>query len=255
MKILVSNDDGIHAQGIQTLIEHLALEGHELYVIAPDRERSAMGHALTLHRPIKVHKADLPYQGVKVAYAISGTPSDCVKLGLSTLIEDEIDVVLSGINHGPNLGGDVMYSGTVSAALEGAIFDKPSIAVSYLGGHDKDADFNPAASYICKNLEKLLATNIPKKSILNVNFPSVPLADVVGTKVCKLGMRLYTDTYEKRIDPRDNMYYWLVGEMITQTADPNDDVDAIQNNYVTVTPVHIDLTDHDRLEVLSAQLE
>ena len=252
MKILVSNDDGIQATGIQTLVEHLS-PLHDVYVVAPDRERSAMGHALTLHRPIKINEVQLPYP-VKAAYATSGTPSDCVKLALSTLIEEDIDLVVSGINHGPNLGADVMYSGTVSAALEGAIFDKPSIALSLMDGYEKHADFSESAKYFCEQLDRLVALEVPTRSILNINFPGLPRIDYAGLKGTKLGLRMYKDFYDRRTDPRGGVYYWLAGEIVEHTGQEEEDVEAIQNNWVSVTPIHLDLTNHSYFEKLKNDL-
>lgn len=252
MKILVSNDDGIQARGMRTLVEHLCRD-HEVYVVCPDRERSAMGHALTLHKPLRVDEELLPYP-VKVAYSTTGTPSDCVKLALSTLLEDDIDWVISGINHGPNLGADVMYSGTVSAAIEGTIFNKPSMAISLLNGFDKTANFHPAAEFVTQYLKRLNPIDLPPRTILNVNFPAVSTEHLVGVKVTRLGMRMYEDSYERRIDPRGGVYYWLAGEIVQQSANPEEDVEAIRNNWVTITPVHIDLTHHSLLDRLATEL-
>jgi 5'-nucleotidase len=253
MKILVSNDDGIQAKGIRTLIEHLSRQ-HDVYVVAPDQERSAMGHALTLHQPIRVVEEVMPYP-VKEAYSISGTPSDCVKLALTTLIKDEIDWVISGINHGPNLGADVMYSGTVSAALEGAVFDKPSIAISLMNGHAKNANFHGPAEFITRYFKTLQKLTLPPKTIINVNFPAVELEYVAGVKVSKLGLRMYSDSYERRVDPRGGQYFWLAGEIVNHTGVDYEDVEAIRNNYVTMTPVRLDMTNHTYCEALRPLLD
>lgn len=240
LKVLISNDDGIHANGIHTLSERLCRD-FEVYVVAPDRERSAMGHALTLHKPLRIDEVDMEIP-VAAAYAVAGTPSDCVKVALSTLLDMPIDVVVSGINHGPNLGSDVIYSGTVSAALEGAILGKPSVAVSLLNGHNKAADFTHAAEYIARSLEKMVAGGMPEKTIYNVNFPAVSLHEVAGVKMTVLGTRMYTDTYEKRVDPRGGVYYWLAGEIIESGEAEDSDVEAMRNNMISITPVHIDMT-------------
>lgn len=248
--VLVANDDGIFAAGIQALIERLGPQ-YDVYVVAPDRERSAMGHALTLHKPIRVDEEDLGFN-VKKAYAITGTPSDCVKLGLNALMPElgiKPDIVISGINHGPNIGADVLYSGTVSAAMEGAIHGTPSIAVSLINGSEKYADFGPTADFITQFIPKVLEANLPPKTILNVNTPAVPLHDMTGTYFTKLGLRMYTDTFEKRVDPRNNVYYWLAGEIITQSEDGHEtDVVALRNNAISITPISFDLTNHKTYE-------
>ncbi|MEM0951511.1 MAG: 5'/3'-nucleotidase SurE [Cyanobacteria bacterium P01_H01_bin.74] len=242
LKVLISNDDGIHATGIRTLTEVLS-EQYAVYVVAPDRERSATGHALTLHKPIKISPHTFEFEQVKDAYAVSGTPSDCVKLGLKALYSHiDFDILVSGINHGPNLGSDVIYSGTVSAALEGALHSLPSIAVSLMNGYDKQADFLPAAHFIRKFLPKALDAGIPKRHVLNINVPAVPESYMAGVQVCHLGTRMYTDAYERRVDPRGGIYYWLAGEVTESDNDMDSDVEAIRNNMVSITPVHCDLT-------------
>jgi 5'-nucleotidase len=253
LKILISNDDGIHANGIQTLAARLA-EEHEVYVVAPDRERSAMGHALTLHKPIRLEEVDLSFPVAK-AYAISGTPSDCVKLALNALLDVEIDVLVSGINHGPNLGSDVIYSGTVSAALEGAIHGIPSIAVSLVNGAEKMADFSHSAEFIASFLPVAMEVGIPAKSVLNINIPAISRHHFAGVKIAELGTRLYSNTYERRVDPRGGVYYWLAGEVIESHEINDTDVDAIRNNMVAISPVHYNLTNYNALTLLQEKLE
>jgi 5'-nucleotidase len=254
LKVLISNDDGIHANGIQTLARRLGQQ-YEVYVVAPDRERSATGHALTLHKPIRIEEVDLKFPGVKQAFAVSGTPSDCVKLALNALLDVEIDVLVSGINHGPNLGSDVIYSGTVSAALEGAIHGLPSIAVSLVNGFEKMADFSHGADFIANFLPTAMEKGIPAKSILNVNIPAVSLHHIAGVKVAELGTRMYTDSYERRIDPRGGVYFWLAGEIIETGESDESDVEAIRNNMVSISPVHYNLTNFNALTLLREKLE
>jgi 5'-nucleotidase len=252
LKVLISNDDGIHATGLQTLAEALSQQ-YEVYVVAPDRERSATGHALTLHKPIRIEPVEFK-SPVKQAYSISGTPSDCVKLALKALLKNvPFDILVSGINHGPNLGSDVIYSGTVSAALEGAIHGLPSIAVSLVNGFDKLADFTSAANFIRDFLPTALKAGIPPNGILNVNVPAVSHAFFAGVKICSLGTRMYTDTYEKRVDPRGGVYYWLAGEVIETDNAADSDVEAIRNNMVSISPVHYNLTDFEALTDLQAR--
>ena len=253
LKVLISNDDGIHANGIQTLAQKLS-QICEVYVVAPDRERSATGHALTLHKPIRIEEVDLRFPVAK-AYAVSGTPSDCVKLAVNAIFTDvKFDVVVSGINHGPNLGSDVLYSGTVSAALEGAIQGIPSIAVSLVNGFEKLADFNHGAEFITGFLPHIMQVGIPPKSILNVNIPAVSLPHMAGVKVTDLGTRLYTDSYERRVDPRGGVYFWLAGEVIDTTEPETSDVEAIRSNMVSISPVHYNLTNFNVLPQLQEKL-
>ena len=251
MRILMTNDDGMFASGLRALAERLASE-HELYVIAPDRERSATGHALTLHKPIRVDEMEM--FGAAKTYAVSGTPSDCVKIALNALLPFRPDMVLSGINAGPNLGMDVLYSGTVSAALEGAINDLPSVAVSLYNGNDKDAEYEHGADFIAHLIkDKLHDLTFPTKGILNINIPPVPRSEFVGVKVSDLGTRTYTDFYERRVDPRGNVYYWLAGEVIDRGGEPNTDMEVLRNNQVSITPVSFQMTksvDLDRLAPL-----
>lgn len=253
VKILLSNDDGHYAPGLRTLALTLAKE-HEVYVSAPDRERSAMGHALTLHKPIRMDEVDFGPL-VKQAYAVTGTPSDCVKLGLNALLADiQFDMVISGINHGPNLGYDVLYSGTVSAALEGAWHGLPSVAVSMLNGFDRSADFNDAADFILSLVPFVQETPVPARTILNVNFPAVPLCDVTGVKLTRLGSRMYTDKYERRVDPRDQVYFWLAGEIIDEDDEPGTDIHAIRDNAISITPVTFNLTNETFNEAHQTEL-
>lgn len=254
MRILVANDDGIHARGILTLAETLS-EEHDVFVVAPDVEQSAMAHALTLHRPLRVKEVDLDFP-VQQAFSVSGTPSDCVKIALSVLLKGEnIDLVVSGINHGPNLGCDVLYSGTVSAALEGAINGLPSIAVSLVNGGEKMAEFSHGATFIRDFLPMAVAMGFPQKSVLNVNIPAISRSEFAGVKIAELGMRMYTDTYEKRIDPRGQTYYWLAGEIVDDSEEPESDVEAIRNNMVAITPIHFNLTHHKELDQLRKNMD
>jgi 5'-nucleotidase len=254
LKILVSNDDGIMAKGIQTLARTLARE-HEVWMVAPETEQSATAHSLTLHKPLRVKEMDFDFP-VKMACAVVGTPSDCVKIALNALYTDiQFDAVVSGINHGPNLGSDVLYSGTVSAALEGAINGLPSIAISLVNGFEKLAEFHHGAEFILKFLPHALSLGIPEKSILNINIPAVDLDHMVGIQVSELATRMYTDTYEKRVDPRGGVYYWLAGEIIEQNELPTSDVEAIRNNKVAISPVHFNLTNYAVLQNLKDRFE
>lgn len=241
MRILIANDDGIHSVGLKALAEKLCLE-HEVYVIAPDRERSAAGHSLTLHKPLRVDQIDM---GVKVtkAWETTGTPGDCVKIGVNSILENKPDLIISGINYGPNLGADVLYSGTVSAALEGAVLGYPSIAVSLFGSGDfLYSDFLYAADFISRFVNNIVKINFPKKTILNINVPAVDAEEIAGIQITRLGTRMYTDCYEKRVDPRGKTYYWLAGELIKSEEEEGTDIMAIRNNKISITPVTFEMT-------------
>jgi 5'-nucleotidase len=263
MKLLVSNDDGIFALGIRTLANSLAEAGHQVTVVCPDRERSATGHGLTLHKPIRAEQVEAVFHPSISAWACSGTPSDCVKLALGALLSEPPDMVLSGINHGANLGTDVLYSGTVSAAMEGVMEGIPSIAFS-LSSFSAQV-FQPAANFAKTLVAQLSEAPLPEVILLNVNVPAVPETEIVGVMMTRQGLRRYFDQFEKRVDPRGKTYYWLAGEVLEEvnTTDFDSpealklkgtdydlawfqqiptDVQAIAQNYITVTPLQYNLT-------------
>ena len=246
MRILISNDDGIYSNGIRALTEGL-VKNNEVYVVAPDRERSATGHSLTLHRPLRIDEVS-HLNGVKSAYATDGTPSDCVKIAIGAILKESPEIVLSGINHGPNMGSDVLYSGTVSAAMEGAIYNIPSIAIS-LAEH-KPQDFSCAVSFISNLLKSINKIKFPERTLLNINIPALPLSEIAGIEITKLGVRPYNDYFEKRIDPRGKTYYWLAGEAIEEDELPGTDVFAVRNNQISITPVTIHMTNENMLPEL-----
>ncbi|MCQ2754286.1 MAG: 5'/3'-nucleotidase SurE [bacterium] len=242
MKILISNDDGLLANGIHALIEALAPK-HEVYVVAPDRERSAAGHSLTLHTPLRVEEVD-PKYGAKRCWMTTGTPGDCVKLAINAILaeEEKPDLVISGINHGPNLGADILYSGTVSCAMEGAMMGYPSIATSLASMRCEYEDFKVTAQFIAEFIEKLDTYKIPPKTLLNINVPGLEKEDIAGIAVTELGSRMFTDEYEKRVDPRGKVYYWMAGELITEPDDAATDISAVRNNLISVTPITYEMT-------------
>jgi 5'-nucleotidase len=264
MNLLLSNDDGIFALGIRTLANTLAAAGHQVTVVCPDRERSATGHGLTLHDPIRADKVESVFHPAVKAWACSGTPSDCVKLALGALLDSPPDVVLSGINHGSNLGTDVLYSGTVSAAMEGVIEGIPSIAFSLASFACQD--FQPAANFAKKLLDQMTQYPLSYMALLNVNVPAVPEKDIAGVAITRQGIRRYLDLFEKRVDPRGKTYYWLAGELLEDVDDLEPqfsalmiqgdgskldlelidktmtDVYAIRHNYITITPLQYNLT-------------
>lgn len=243
MRILISNDDGIHADGITELrktLEELA----EIYVVAPDRERSACGHKITMHRPLRVE--EITYGPRSRGWSVDGTPSDCVKLGLEALLPEPPDLVISGINYGPNLGTDVLYSGTVSAAIEGIINSIPSIAVSLASYEYRD--FSHACRLV-KDIVQKSAKEIPPGTLLNVNLPACPPR---GTRVTRLGSRRYVNVFDKRIDPRGRVYYWMAGEPFdVDRDDPETDVGAVLEGFASITPIHFDLTDYKMMPQLN----
>lgn len=242
MKILVSNDDGISANGINALVSALSVK-NDVYIVAPDRERSAAGHSLTLHTPIRVDEHE-PKYGSKRSWSTSGTPGDCIKIAVNAILseDEQPDLVISGINHGPNLGSDILYSGTVSCALEGATMDIPSIAVSLNSNDSEVEDFKFAASFVSALLPKLKDFQFPKKSILNINVPGLDADDIAGVAVTEMGSRLFTNTYEKRVDPRGKTYYWMAGEITSEPADAMTDIAAVRNNRISITPITFEMT-------------
>ncbi|MBW4578174.1 MAG: 5'/3'-nucleotidase SurE [Tildeniella nuda ZEHNDER 1965/U140] len=247
MKLLISNDDGIFALGIRSLANRLAEAGHHVTVVCPDRERSATGHGLTLHQPIRADIVESVFHPSVKAWACSGTPSDCVKLALWALLDSPPDLVLSGINHGSNLGTDVLYSGTVSAAMEGVIEGIPGIAFSLASS--ASSEFQPAAAFAASLVAQLAKQPLPELLLLNVNVPAVKAGAIAGVKATRQGIRRYIDVFEKRLDPRGKTYYWLAGELLEEVDDASElteqtltDVQAIRQNYITLTPLQYNLT-------------
>ena len=248
--ILISNDDGIFALGVRTLANTLARAGHQVTVVCPDRERSATGHGLTLHQPLRAKQVDSIFDDKVVAWSCSGTPADCVKFALNAVLETRPDVVYSGINHGPNLGTDVLYSGTVSAAMEGALEGIPSVAFSLASF--SALEFQPAADFALKLVQQIVNTDYPKPPLLSVNIPPVESSEIAGVLVTRQGLRRYIEKFAKRFDPRGKSYYWLEGEIIEDIEQPQDinlpphiltDVQAIGDRYITITPLQYNLTD------------
>jgi len=249
MKLLISNDDGIFAPGIRSLANGLATAGHDVSVVCPDRERSATGHGLTLHQPIRAEIIESVFHPQIKAWACSGTPSDCVKLALWALLDSPPELVISGINQGANLGTDVLYSGTVSAAMEGVIERIPSIAISLTSFTSQD--FQGAVTFAQSLVAQLENEPLPELMLLNVNVPPVKLEEIAGVVLTRQGVRRYVDVFEKRVDPRGKTYYWLAGELLEEFEPeqglhlPQDiptDVEAIRQNYITVTPLQYNLT-------------
>lgn len=246
MKILLTNDDGIHARGIQTLWQEFsALQDSVVTIAAPDRERSATSQAITMHSPIRVDEYPLNGSNLK-AWSIGGTPADCVKIAVEALMETPPDIIVSGINHGPNLGTDVLYSGTVSAAIEGALHGIPSLAVSLDSWQSRD--FSVAASFIKTLALYIIEHPLPTNTLLNVNIPALSAEEISGVSITKLGVRQYENIFERRSDPRGRTYYWMGGKLVNNDNDPNSDIVALQKGRISITPVHFDLTSYDLME-------
>ncbi|MFO7245779.1 MAG: 5'/3'-nucleotidase SurE [Thermaerobacter sp.] len=249
MRILLTNDDGVHAEGIQALRRALEkVPGIELYVVAPERERSASSHAITLHKPLYVSRVQM--EGARSPmWAVSGTPADCTKIAVSALLDHRPDLVISGINRGPNLGTDVLYSGTVSAAIEAVIAGIPAVAVSLVAYGD--ADFEPAARFMALLVSTIVRQGNPGFTLLNVNIPALDLDQMAGVAVTRLSRRRYSDSFVQRTDPRGRTYYWLAGELLGDDDDPATDAGAVQQNLISLTPLHLELTDSTLLPGLA----
>ncbi len=241
LRILLSNDDGIRSEGLKVLYEALS-EFADVTVVAPDRERSAVGRALTLHRPLRCEKVDENW------YAVDGTPTSCVYIGIYAIMKRKPDMVVGGINRGPNLGEDITYSGTVSIAMEGALLGIPSIAFSL--ATFKDFQWKSAARWAKRISKRVLEEGIPEGCCLNVNIPNFPYEKVKGIQVTRQGKKDYTERVEERRDPWGRVYYWIGGEEPNWKAEPGTDYWAVKNGYVSITPIHLDLTDYRALEIL-----
>jgi 5'-nucleotidase len=249
--ILLTNDDGIFAPGLYALYLSLR-EIAEISIVAPDSERSAVGHAITISDPLRV--SEFEKNGQFFGHAVNGTPADCVKIAYYALLSKKPDMVVSGINYGSNTGINVIYSGTVSAATEGTILGIPSFAISLTTF--RDAYFDYAAKFGARLVGKILEHGLPKGTFLNVNVPNVQEAEIRGVAVTRMGAGMYEDKYDKRIDPRNHVYYWLTGSKMDLDEGPETDDGAIRNNMVSVTPIHFDLTKHEFLgELLEWKLK
>jgi 5'-nucleotidase len=246
MYILVTNDDGVWAPGVQALAKKMTEVG-EVVLVAPLEEKSAIGHGITIRDPIRVEEIKL--DGLKKVYGVNGTPADCVKLGIEELMEHECGLVISGINQGPNLGTDVLYSGTVSAAIEGVLLRTPSIAVSLASWEHRD--FSVAAEITAALVRKMIRENkvLPPGTLLNINIPAVEKEKIKGIRITELGPREYENHFEKRYDPRGNAYFWAVGKLLPTQGDHEDcDTHAVENNYVSITPLQFDLTNYEIIQ-------
>ncbi|HEV8285647.1 MAG TPA: 5'/3'-nucleotidase SurE [Chitinophagaceae bacterium] len=245
--ILITNDDGITAPGLHNLVEAVKDLG-KVVVVAPDKPQSGMGHAITIGTPLRLHKVNA-FENVE-AWQCSGTPVDCVKLAVDKILHRKPDLCLSGINHGANHSINVIYSGTMSAAVEAAIESIPSVGFSLLD-YNIEADFGGARKYVRIIVEKLLHKKQDKHMVLNVNIPAVPAELIRGIKVCRQAYAKYEEDFIERNDPNGRRYYWLTGEFVNFDKGKDTDVWALANQYVSVVPVQFDLTNY----VLKAKLE
>lgn len=246
MTILVSNDDGVNAEGIKVLADALS-QHFSVKVVAPDRDHSGASSSLTLSRPLKVSETSMGF------YCVDGTPTDSVHIGLSSLYPNEIDRVITGINSHENLGDDVLYSGTVAAAIEGRFLKKAPIAVSLANrGH---FHYDTAASVVIDLLPKLEKLDLPEKTVININVPDLPLSEIKGVKVTRLGHRAKGQAPEKVCDPRGRQRFWIAAAGEGDDAGLGTDFDAVRNGYVSVTPMQVDMTHHDVLNEMKDYIE
>ena len=244
--ILISNDDGINSEGLHKLHETLKPLG-EVYIVAPDRDQSAVSHSLSLHRPLRIEKIS------DNVYAVDGTPTDCINLAVNGILKDrKPDLVVSGINKGENLGDDITYSGTVSAAMEGALLGINSIAISLAA----KANFNfDAASYYSQIIARyVLEKKLPEDTVLNVNIPNLPTDMIKGVKVTRQGKRVYGEPVVEKVDPRGKKYYWIGGYELGSLEIENSDIAVVKDGYVSITPISLDLTNYGFLEKLRSDL-
>ncbi|THB76959.1 MAG: 5'/3'-nucleotidase SurE [Desulfobulbaceae bacterium] len=241
--ILITNDDGIHSSGLAALKSALTPLGRVI-TVAPDRDNSAISHALTMDRPLRIQQVETD------TYCVNGTPTDCVALGLNKILEAKPDLLVSGINLGPNLGDDISYSGTVSAAIEGTMYSIPSMAVSAAGR--EPYDFARAEKIIRTLSLKVMDYGLPANTLMNINVPNI--AHLEGIKVTRQGRRLWKQPVQEIADPRGRTFYWIGGGTPLLDGGRGTDVEAINNNYISVTPIHLDLTNHEGISFFKEDL-
>lgn len=247
MKILLTNDDGIDAPGITILKEYLIKAGHNIYVVAPHKEQSATSHSITLHQPMRIFQRD------KKTFATSGTPTDCVILASQIVLKNGIDLIISGINNGQNMGEDVLYSGTVAAAIEGMFLGYKAIAVSLTSFTDQK--YETAAHYITKLVEKRIDKIISKNEILNINIPNVEINEIKGIKITYLTHRKYMDFVAEQTDPRGGKIYWIGGNKPLWETNEGSDASAVFDNYISITPVKPQFTNNDSTKKMKTWVE
>lgn len=245
MKILITNDDGIYSKGIYSLYVALNNIG-EVYVVAPVTEQSAVGHAITINNPLKI--TNIYRKNKHFGVGVYGTPADCVKLAINDLLDSKVDLVVSGINHGANLCNNIIYSGTVSAATEASMLGVPSFAISLASL--KYIDFEAAAQFAAFFSEFILTLKLGNGTVFNVNVPPISKHEIKGWKLTVQGKTRYNDTFEKRHDPKGNVYYWMVGEKLEPVEIEDGDDFTVKNGYISVTPLHYDLCDYNTFKKL-----
>ena len=244
MFILCTNDDGYLAPGI-ALLSNAARTLGEVHVVAPDREQSATSHSLTMHFPLRARRVR---EGV---HHVDGTPTDCVALAVGALLDRRPDLVLSGVNHGPNMGEDVLYSGTVAGAMEATILGIPAVAISYAGREPEHLEsYGPLLEKLLPQLVRI--EQFPRETLLNVNLPPIPASDVQGVRVTRLARRVYIDSLTQAVDPNGRPYFWIGGGEVEWSAPEGSDFHAINNGFISVTPLHLDLTNHALLADVAA---
>lgn len=247
LTILVSNDDGISSEGLDALAVVLRDLG-EVVVVAPDRDQSASSHSLSLHRPLRIEKIS------DDIYSVDGTPTDCINLAVNGILRDRRpDLIVSGINKGANLGDDITYSGTVSAAIEGTLLKIPSIAVSL--DSRNSFDFDAASKFALLLSRYVIEQKIPEDVLLNVNIPALPSDEIRGIRITKQGKRIYNEPVVEKTDPRGRLYYWIGGDELEYVEIEDSDIQSVKQGYVSVTPVKLDLTDHGYLSELRQLLK
>ena len=246
--ILVTNDDGVTAPGIRTLVSVMKTIG-DVVVVAPDSPQSGMGHAITLDSTLHIEKIYVETNGYDT-YSCSGTPADCVKIALNEILDRRPDLVVSGINHGSNSSINVIYSGTMSAAIEAGIEGIPAIGFSLLD-YSWNADFSQSKDFIRKITLNALNNGIPKGVVLNVNIPAVKKSDIKGVKICRQAMAYWVEEFDKRKNPLGQEYYWLTGKFVNKDQGEDTDEWALKNNYISIVPVEFDLTAHHAIQDLN----
>ncbi|WP_432411798.1 5'/3'-nucleotidase SurE [Rasiella sp. SM2506] len=248
--ILVTNDDGITAPGIRALIDVMNTLG-DVYVVAPDSPQSGMGHAITINNTLYCDKVEVHKDQPQKEYSCSGTPADCVKLAVNEILKRKPDLCVSGINHGSNSSINVIYSGTMSAAVEAGTQGIPSIGFSLLD-YSLDADFEPVKKYVKQVAEQCLENGLPKGVVLNVNFPKATAKELKGLKVCRQANAHWVENFDKRTNPLGRDYYWLTGEFVNEDKGEDTDEWALANNFVSVVPVQFDLTAHHAIKDINS---
>lgn len=244
--ILVTNDDGVYSPGIQILAKRLR-ELDAVVIVAPDRERSAAGHSMTLHRPLLIEEVR------DAMYSVNGTPTDCINIAVKGLLKETPRLVVSGINKGPNLGDDVTYSGTVAGAMEGILLGIPSFAVSLAAR--EDFLFPEAAEVALRTADSIYKQGLPAGTLLNINVPNLPVSEIQGTRITRLGKRIYHQMTVERVDPRGKKYYWIGGGEPDWEREEGTDLDAIDRKFVSITPLHLDFTDYSSFKRLQSLQE